>query len=417
MKKQFVKVLSTVLTLILIIGTFTAVPVNAAVNTSGMGQSELEKEIDRLEKENASIQSTINSLKNQKNKQLDLKRAIEKQIANIQSQIDVCNREILKINNTVAKNKAEIEKKNNEMEALKRDFKKRLRAIYMSNTGSNVQILLGADDFAHFLELSQLTAAVSARDKKLIEDIVEAVKAINIKIEENNKLLNSQVAIKNTVAAKQNELQKQNSAIQGVINTINSQQKNEQAVINKNQADIIAMQNALNDILHGSSGSSGSNDGNFLWPVPGFRRVSSGFGSRWGTNHNGVDIAQSGISGARVVAIADGTVYMRYNSCTHNYGKNGTCCGQHGNGYGYGNFVAVDHGTGPNGVKYKAYYAHMSRAIVANGAKVKKGQTLGYVGSTGWSTGYHLHFGLIESRYNSSTKKWTDKWVDPMKYY
>ena len=112
--------------------------------------------------------------------------------------------------------------------------------------------------------------------------------------------------------------------------------------------------------------------------------------------------------GAPIYAMADGKVYQYYNSCKHNYGKKPlkTCCGN-----GYGNYVAIDHGTytGSSYAKanYKAYYAHMGSVTVKNGATVKKGQIIGYIGSTGRSTGAHLHFGIMKN----------NTWVDPMQFF
>ncbi|MCI6825449.1 MAG: M23 family metallopeptidase [Ruminococcus bromii] len=92
--------------------------------------------------------------------------------------------------------------------------------------------------------------------------------------------------------------------------------------------------------------------------------------------------------GASVVAADNGTVIDTYNSCYHNWGKNGSC----GCNGGYGNYVMIDHGNGKVTV-----YGHFTNVIVSPGQTVKKGQTIGYVGSTGNSTGPHLHF---ECRYN-----------------
>ena len=129
------------------------------------------------------------------------------------------------------------------------------------------------------------------------------------------------------------------------------------------------------------------------WPVNG--KVVSPFGYRNDpfTNeykmHNGIDIAGSGISGKPIVAISDGIVTKANASCSHNYGKKGSC----GCGGGYGNYVTINHGT-LNGNTYVVTYGHMSKPAVGAGQVVKKGQVIGYVGSTGWSTGYHLHFGI-----------------------
>ena len=119
----------------------------------------------------------------------------------------------------------------------------------------------------------------------------------------------------------------------------------------------------------------------FGWPCPGYYYISSGFGSRWGTTHKGIDIAQN--AGADAVASRAGKVIKINTSCTHNYGKSSNCCGN-----GYGNYVLIDHEDGT----YSTMYAHLQSVTVSVGDYVKKGQTIGYVGTTGWSTGYHLHF-------------------------
>ena len=82
------------------------------------------------------------------------------------------------------------------------------------------------------------------------------------------------------------------------------------------------------------------------------------------------------------------------------------CYGSCGCGGGYGNYVTINHGT-LNGNTYVATYGHMVSTAVSPGTTVKKGQTIGYVGTTGWSTGYHLHFGLAVN----------GSWVNPMNYF
>ncbi|MBO5104626.1 MAG: M23 family metallopeptidase, partial [Ruminococcus sp.] len=86
---------------------------------------------------------------------------------------------------------------------------------------------------------------------------------------------------------------------------------------------------------------------------------------------------------ATVCAVRDGIVIAVNNSCEHNYGKEGSC----GCGGDFGNYVIISHdGT------YSTVYAHMAHATVSVGDYVNQGQTIGTVGSTGWSTGPHLHF-------------------------
>lgn len=106
----------------------------------------------------------------------------------------------------------------------------------------------------------------------------------------------------------------------------------------------------------------------FSWPVSG--TITSSFGPRWGRMHNGIDIANSKKSETPIVAAKAGLVSEAY------YHKGG-----------YGNLVILDHGHG-----IETYYAHLSKIEVKVGDEVKEGEIIGYMGSTGNSTGYHLHF-------------------------
>ena len=124
--------------------------------------------------------------------------------------------------------------------------------------------------------------------------------------------------------------------------------------------------------------------GSFAWPVPYTSSVTSPYGPRWGSFHYGIDIADSGIYGEAIVASDSGTVVETgYDD------------------YGYGYYVIVDHGNG-----YSTLYGHCSEIAVYDGESVYQGQTVAYVGSTGRSTGPHLHF---EIRYGSDR-------LDPMTF-
>lgn len=110
--------------------------------------------------------------------------------------------------------------------------------------------------------------------------------------------------------------------------------------------------------------------GRFMWPVPYTRNITSGYGYRWGSFHSGIDIAAGGCYGKAIVASDSGTVtWAGYDSS------------------GYGNYVIINHGNG-----YSTLYGHCSSLYVSRGQHVGKGQTIAAIGSTGYSTGPHLHF-------------------------
>ena len=115
---------------------------------------------------------------------------------------------------------------------------------------------------------------------------------------------------------------------------------------------------------------TGVSSGSLMWPLPYTRNITSLYEWRWGTMHNGIDIAAGGVYGKPIVAADGGTVrYVKL----HNYG--------------YGYHLEIDHGNGT-----RTLYAHCSAIYVTSGQKVSKGQIIAAVGSTGDSTGPHLHY-------------------------
>ena len=366
-----------------------------------------QQKIDRLEQEKKAKDKEIDKLEKQKDDPEKQRDALNDAIANVQSQIRVCNDEIAKINSKMAANKKQIAEKQAQMAQDKLEFQKRVRAIYMSDFDSNVKILLGAKSFSDFLQLSQLTASISARDKAMIEKLSSEISEINKLNETNQKLLDSQVAIRATIKAKQAELEAKQAEITKVINQIDAQEnslKKDKNALQKEINDTKAKQKAYEESLRRSSANYETfinHNTGFQWPVNGFRNVSAGFQSNDSVHrghHNGIDISGGGIQGQPIRAIADGVVELVSNGCSHNYKKSGNCCGN-----GYGNYCVINHGT-IKGANYSAYYAHAQRITVSPGQRVKQGDVIGYVGTTGWSTGYHLHLGILMN----------GSWVNPM---
>lgn len=364
-------------------------------------QSEIKNEISQLEKEAAALKSEINKLKSEKAAQNKIKNKIEAQISNTQQQITLCNQQLAKFNEEIAANEALIKEKEKEKETTVFLFKQRLRTISMSNGNSSLQILLGAENFAQFLSLAQLTKVVAAHDKKIVERINTLMDEIAVAQEAINEKIAAQDEIKKTLATKKAELDSQVAEVNAIISGINSDTNALQNEVKKTEAEIKEMEAELDKYAGINTGTV--YDGSaFSWPVPGHYGITSYFGKRWGTMHRGIDIADSNVYNAKIIAPADGVVVRANNSCKHNYGKKKSC----GCGSGWGNYVMIDHGNF-QGSNYKTLSGHMTKAVVSTGQKVKKGQVIGYVGTTGYSTGYHCHFEV----YLNGTR------VDPMKYF
>lgn len=366
-------------------------------------KDKLNSDIAALKQQASAIQSEINSLKAEKADAASILAAVRKKIANTQAQIERCNQEIASINSKISANKAEIAAKEAEIEDDKLAFKKRIRAIYMSNSDSSVQILLGAENFADFLQLSQLTSSVSSHDKRLMEDLKGEIEELNSKIAENEQLLNEQVSIKSTIAEQQKELESQEDEAASVYNDIAAEQEDKQEDVDAINSQVKKLQKQLEDDIASKSYSTFINPNTGLqWPVSGFFNISAGYQSNDSVHnghHNGIDIAGGGIANQPIRAIADGYVTLVSNGCSHNYKKYSNCCGN-----GYGNYCTINHGTlSGSSANIVAYYAHASKITVSNGQYVKQGDIIGYVGTTGWSTGYHLHLGILKN----------GSWVNP----
>lgn len=140
--------------------------------------------------------------------------------------------------------------------------------------------------------------------------------------------------------------------------------------------------------------------GTFNWPVPNFYTITDYYDVRTWNNqgmHYGIDISGINVAGADIVSAEAGTVILAVNNCPHDYPKYSSC----GCGGGFGNYVIVDHGGG-----YCTLYGHCQSVDVSVGDYVSRGQVIAHVGTTGYSTGYHLHF---EVRYNGQR-------IDPLPF-
>lgn len=140
----------------------------------------------------------------------------------------------------------------------------------------------------------------------------------------------------------------------------------EAKVIKKPKDKIIIKGSKDGEFEPGDSSSTGA----FIWPLPYTHNITSYYEWRWGRMHNGLDIAAGGVYGQSIIASDGGTVTFAGND-----------------GGGYGNYVIIDHGNG-----YVTLYAHCSSLAVNSGQYVSQGDVIAYVGSTGNSTGPHLHF-------------------------
>ncbi len=344
------------------------------------GAATLQQQLEENLKQQEVIKQKIASLKADKAAKQQLSAQYNAQIANLQQRIDLCNELIQQCNDEITRLEGEIAAKNEEIADEKELFKRRLRAIQMSGDTASLTLLLGADDLADFLKKAQLARSVSKYDKKIIDELAAALK----KIQEDEKEVEAKKAEQDELAASLGQSQ---SEYRTLVAELKTQIAGVDAALAAEEKELQRQQQAEAELEASMRGSQGVAPGltftsfGFQWPLDTrFHTITSPFGWRRdpftgkSTLHKGTDISGSGINRQPIYASAAGQVSVaKFNA----------------GGYGY--YVTINHGT-YEGNYYQTLYGHMTRYIVSVGQYVAKGQIIGYVGSTGASTGPHLHF-------------------------
>ncbi|HWP50217.1 MAG TPA: peptidoglycan DD-metalloendopeptidase family protein [Clostridia bacterium] len=352
----------------------------------------LSSKYDELEKQQKAIQSQIDKAKSEKDKHLMQKKQLDNQIYGVRQQITVLSDKITLLEQGISKKEEELQDQQTQIEDNFDLLKKRLRVMYKTGNASVLGLVLGAEDFTQFLSHAQVTARVAQHDRDLIEDMrkkLAEIKSVKDAIESDKVELE---ASKGQQAQKQNQLAQQLLQTQDQIQDIEALEKDYKA----NQAQLTQQMKEVQaevDAIYAKIDSTGTYDGGImLWPVAGYKTVTSDYGWRFGGTdfHTGIDIARTnsagqGIYNKPILAAADGKVVFTQTSYV--------------SGRGYGIYLIIDHGGG-----ISTLYGHTSSLKVKVGETVTRGQTVAYVGSTGWSTGPHLHF---EVRVNG---KYTNPW-------
>ncbi len=378
------------------------------------GADSIEEKQDQkqeLKEANERLQEEIDALEADMADKQALAEKYEEKAANTKAMLDTVVAEIGQTEIKITEKEAEIAQKEVELQDAKALFEERLRAIYMTGSTSQIELLLSADNLTDYFVRSELVRNVTEADNALMESIkqkmteIEAAKAeIEAQKAEAEERKKDLQALNIQYTEELEALNATISSIEDQTATLESEQEDNKEAMAQLDAEIAEAQRKAeeeNNDLQFSNGNTGASasDGDvyasdmFTWPVPSCYTISSYYGTRWDRLHKGIDISKSGIYGSPIVAAADGVVIVnQYNSG------------------GYGNYIMIDHGTSSDGVRYYTLYGHMSQpGIVSVGTHVSAGQVIGYVGSTGNSTGPHLHFEIHKNSRNNA--------VNPMNYF
>ena len=323
--------------------------------------AEEKEKYEQIESSKDKAQAQKQSLKNQQSIILD---QISQSIEQIQQkELEIANQE-----QVIAEKQAQIDERWG-------DFKDRMQAMQVMHDSGAVAMITSAQSLYDLLTFSTTLQQVSEKDTEVLEEMNQQKAELEAEKQELEQAMAELESAKAALEDKSDQLSANIQAQDATISKLDADAKAQEQVVAEKQKLADEAEAAYEQWVqqNASSGSGVCAEG-FIWPLPGAGRVTTEFGAdQWvngvfSSGHKGIDIA-----------IAGGTpIYAAHN---------GTVAATTGH-WSYGNVVMIDNGDG-----ISTLYAHMqSAAIVSVGQTVTQGQVIGYVGSTGNSSGNHLHF-------------------------
>lgn len=391
-----------IITAIMLTLIFCMQPVCNVQATEESNLSEAQQEKKTLENDLQKAKELIDSLKGSKEDIQSEVEKLDKQLNEISGKVKELESRLSKKRQEIADTESALNKAKEQEKKQYRNMKKRIQFMYENGQTSYVEMLLSADSFTDFLNAVEYITQISQYDRKMLKEYQN----MQVTIADTQKTLETDYASLQSLQAKVQE-EKQavaalESAKKGELNAVADDLTDAQTVAKAYEAEIQAQNEVIaqiqaaqkraaeqqaaqqqaqaaeenqNTAQNTTPSGNGQSTGSMMWPCPSSKRVTSDYGPRTSptngasSNHKGIDIGAA--YGADIVAADGGTVLVA------TYSSSG------------GNYVIIDHGGGLCTV-----YMHASSLTVSAGQTVSKGQVIAKVGSTGISTGNHLHFGV-----------------------
>ena len=391
-RSKLVRAVSLGLACLCLLFTATVYPASAATRSSN-SMSSLQNRLDKLSQSINQHKKELSDAKKKEQAAKALEGELKEKVGVIQDQITVLSSQIATVQNSIGEKEqqitqkeAEITQKEAEIQDQWSDFKQHMAAMQELRDGGSIAMLSAVNDLYELLTFNEVMQDISIKDTEIMDNMKNAKAALEAdksQLESQRAELKSKKADldaqNSQMKAKQSELNSSISAAQLSAAEAQAAQKTAQAAIESDEMNYQAVKKEIQKLIAAAAASKPQlSFTGFICPLKSYSRVSSEYGWRKnpvsGVNklHAGTDFAAPG--GTPIYAAASGYVQVA-----------GWSSG------GYGNYVIIYHGKMSDGNTYSTLYGHMRSVATSAGKYVKQGELIGYVGSTGNSTGNHLH--------------------------
>lgn len=387
MSKKTTRLISCIIAAVLVVAMIVGVVATGLSYASAAETDELRSQLSALEEERAAVKERIAALAEQASD-------VEATRAALQSEIDLTRQEIETVESYIARLQEQIDVKSAELDVAEAQLERKeaqfaltVRTTYEQGDTTYLQILLNSSSFSDMLSRIEIISQLMEDNKRVVAEYTVAKEDIEQKRDDLQTSQDEQKNYQESLGYKVDELAANEAQQAALQESIEAYKAESEAEYDRIAGEMQSVSSEIAALSANSTGTTPVGDGTIIWPLPGYS-ANSAYGWRmhpiYGTMkfHAGEDIAAPG--GTNILAAASGTVTRA------------------GWVSGYGNYTVIDHGGG-----MVTAYGHQSGFAVSAGDFVTQGQVIGYVGTTGNSTGNHLHF---EVYINGST-------TDPKSYF
>ncbi len=366
------------LVILLILGMLATVLVGfTAYGDSSV--SDMQNELDEILEQKEKLEQELEAIAGQKDEVLEEKSIIDQQINELNREAELLDEIVGQLSVELEESQEKLDEAQASLDENTELAKQRIRAMYELGETSYLNIILSSKSLHDFVTRVELVRQMASYDKEVIDNLTETRQTIAEETAAIEEKKNEQAEALESLEANVASLEKKQARSDALIDSFNEQSEENLKAIEEAEAAEAQLQEEIRAALASSSDDTFVG-GEYLWPVSGYYTITDTFGMRTHPItgvyklHTGVDIAGSGINGKPILAANSGTVLKA------------------GVNRAYGNYVVIDHGGGCS-----TLYGHASRLNVSVGQTVSRGDVIAYVGSSGYSTGPHLHFEIIEN--------------------